>query len=73
MTQRPTPPRKCFPRGAYGIKIPYKMVRGSVQQSFCVGSAPQKLSFVRRPPFTSVINPCLQGEERDIHDRDQHP
>src|SRR5215510_1066483 len=48
MTQRPTPPRKCFPRGSDRIKIPYEMGRGSVQQRFCVGCAPQKLFFVIR-------------------------
>jgi hypothetical protein len=30
-------------------------------------------SGVRRLPCTSVINFCLQGEERDTHDRDKRP
>ena len=48
--------------------------------AYSFGSAALHLRFrrrltagVRRPPFTSVINLCLQGEERDIHDRDQYP
>jgi hypothetical protein len=31
------------------------------------------MSGVRRLLFTSVINSCLPGEERDTHDRDERP
>lgn len=49
MGYSPTPHRKCFPRDAGWIKIPYTGRRsGSVQQRFCIGSEPQKLSSVLR-------------------------
>ena len=38
--------RMFFSSGAGCIKIPYSVGSGSVQQRCCVGSAPQKLSFV---------------------------
>ena len=34
--------------------MPYEMARGSVQQRFCVGCAPQKLFFVRRQDQMAV-------------------
>ena len=43
--------------------MPYETARGSVQQRFCVGCAPQKLSFVRWLSFTVPLVVLLRADE----------